>query len=307
MMPLNQPPTPSPMSPSSGGPTQGVQLHPAVAQAFRQRLMGGRPMTAPGQDFKPRPVGGSLGDTNGFMGGPRQRPMGFQPRPIGDGPMDFPPNQGGSGKPPVIDDGPNPWLGGGPLDIGMDLSWRNRSTGNPTGPDGRGFGGGGPMPFPGGDDRGPGGGPMPLPPSGSRMDNGQQPYQQLAVPGYDPTGGNFGAIPYQGIPSPPGGIQGGPGSAPYGGFHPYDPYPNAVKGGGPVGIQGGPGAPPFGGGPWGGNPNSYGPAEGFQNPFGLPQENQMQPFGGPQGMRDRQGPWSRRLGEAPQGPQGWQW
>lgn len=205
-------------------------------------------------------------DEPGGGGGPMGFPGGDNRGP-GGGPMPSPQpwwgSRGGSGKPPIIDDGPNPWQGGGPLDIGMDLSWRNRSTGNPTGPDGRGFGGGGPMGFPGGDNRGPGGGPMPF---------------------------------------PPGGIQGGPGSAPYGGFHPYDPYPNAVKGGGPVGIQGGPGAPPFGGGPWGGNPNSYGPAEGFQKPFGLPQENQMQPFGGPHGMRDRQGPWSRRLGQAPQGP-----
>ena len=252
MMPLNQPPTPSPMAPSGGGPTQGVQLHPAVAQAFRQRLMGGRLMGAPGGGIVPP--------------GPKQHNF---DDPGGGGPM------------------------GGP------------------GPDGRGFGGGGPMPFP---------------PSGGLGLGGMQ---QAATPyHYTQADMNYGQAPQNnapgsrlysanGRPNPapvvnpwghgndPFNVNGPGGPNSYG--NPEGPDGRGFGGGGPMPFPPGGPAGNAPGGPWGGNPNSYGPAEGWSKPFGLPNENQMQPFDGAQGMRDRSGPWSRRLGEAPQGPQGWQW
>lgn len=212
MMPYGQPQTQNPMAPSSGGPTQGIQLHPAVAQAFRQRLMGGRPTGAPG--------GGGI-----VQPGPKQHNFDEPPSPMGNY------GTGGTGPAPAPTPAWNnphemPWQVAqpGPNLVGL-------TQGPNDGPVDNWNHGGGPLPW----------GPMNDGPTNN-------------------FGGGGGALPL-------GPMGKGPGITP----------PNGEGMGGPNGRWGQNGPDPMGGGP------------GFQ------------------GMRDRSGPWSRRLGEAPQGPQGWQW
>lgn len=183
-------------------------------------------------------------------------------------------------------------------------------------------GGGGPMGGPGRDDRGPGGGPMGFPPGGNTGFGGgpaRTPgaYDMYNTEVFQPPTPSPVANPW-GHGNDPFNVNGPGGPNSYG--NPEGPDGRGFGGGGPMPF------PPNGpmgnapGGPWGGNPNSYGPVEqnggkGRQIPWDprktggvdpntrmLPNENQMQPFGGAQGMRDRSGPWSRRLGQAPQGP-----
>lgn len=219
MMPYGQPQTQNPMVPSSGGPTQGIQLHPAVAQAFRQRLMGGRPTGAPG--------GGGI-----VQPGPKQHNFDEPPSPMGNY------GTGGTGPAPAPTPAWNnpheiPWQVAqpGPNLVGL-------TQGPNDGPVDNWNHGGGPLPL--GPFNKP---PNIIPPNGPDM-NG-------------PNGRWFSQGP--------------------------DPMAFATPGG--ITPANGPGM---------GGPNGRWSQDG-SDPMGA------------QGMRDRSGPWSRRLGEAPQGPQGWQW
>ncbi len=299
-------------------PNEGM-LSPQGANGFgrllmRQGAVGGTPGLQRNTGIVP--PGPRQHNTDGGVGG--GGPLGFPTAGDaggfgGGGPMPLPPNQGGGL-------GLGGALGGAPVaatpyrytqaDMNFGRPQLQAPANNHYAANGR------PSPQPWWGSRGGSGTPPPVDdgPTGN-FGHGGGPL------GLGPTGPGILGGPWGGGQNGNGGhvgILGGPGSVPYGGYRPSDPYPEAVKGqgmpmpyGGPVGIQGGPGGSMP---PWGPTPPDPSPYPAPYGPGGnnwkyggggfLPQENQMQPFGQqPMGLRDR----NRVMGSGPRESPSFDW